>query len=137
MSAGKELWSAMYQALKANAALVALVEGIHDKAPIEPWGGKNAYISRGPFIGSAEDADCIFGQEITAQIDIWSRKPNRWSMDDMIAEVRRSLHEKEFPLGETALATMQVRLWRNIDDPDPTTQHGIVQVLATIEEFVA
>ncbi|EPE99532.1 DUF3168 domain-containing protein [Rhizobium grahamii] len=134
MSAGKELWGAIYQALKANSALVALVDGIHDKAPNDPWGAKGAYISRGPFYGSSDDADCILGQEITAQIDIWSRKPSRWSMDDMIAEVRRALHGKEFPLDELALATMEVRLWRVVDDPDPTQQHGIVQVLALIEE---
>lgn len=134
MSAGKELWSAIYHALTANAAMVAMVEGIHDKAPDQPWGAKNAYISRGPFYGSSEDADCILGQEITGQIDIWSRKASRWSMDDMIAEVRRSLHQKEFPLDEMALATMEVRLWRVVDDPDPNTQHGTVQILAIIEE---
>jgi hypothetical protein len=134
VSAGKQLWDAIYQALLDNDALVALVDGIHDKAPSSPWKARNAYISRGPFYGIADDADCIFGQEITAQIDIWSRQPNRWSMDDMIAEVRRSLHEKDLALGDLALATLQVRLWRNIDDPDPTTQHGIVQVVALIEE---
>lgn len=134
MSAGKELWSAIYHALLANGALVALVDGIHDKAPKEPWGANGAYITRGPFYGTSDDADCIFGQEITAQIDIWSRKPSRWSMDDVIAEVRRSLHAKEFPLDEMALATMEVRLWRVVDEPDPTTQHGIVQILALIEE---
>ncbi|MBW9113151.1 DUF3168 domain-containing protein [Rhizobium cauense] len=134
MSAGKELWDAIYQALISNSALLALVDGIHDKAPKEPWKAKNAYISRGPFYGVADDADCIFGQEITAQIDIWSRKPNRWSMDDMIAEVRRALHEKELPLADMSSATLQVRLWRNLDDPDPTTQHGVVQIVALIEE---
>lgn len=134
MSAGKELWAAMYGALTTNAALMAMVDGIHDKAPDNPWGAKAAYITRGPFYGTSEDADCISGQEITAQIDIWSRKSSRWACDDIVDEVRRSLHEKEFPLDEMALATIEVRLWRVIDDPDPTTQHGIVQVVALLEE---
>jgi len=134
MSAAGELWDAMLAAMKANAALVEMVDGIHDKAPAEPFKSKQAYISRGPFYGSPEDADCIIGQEITSQIDIWSRKTSRWAMDDMISEVRRSLHEKELPLSTAALATIQVRLWRNTDDPDQTQQHGIVQVLAVIEE---
>ncbi|NLS07610.1 DUF3168 domain-containing protein [Rhizobium sp. P32RR-XVIII] len=134
MSAGKELWAAIYGALKANAALVAMVDGIHDKAPEQPWGAQNTYVSRGPFYGSSDDAECIYGQEITAQIDIWSRKPSRWAVDDIIAEVRQSLHEQEFPLDEMALATIEVRLWRVIDDPEPTTQHGIVQVVALLEE---
>lgn len=134
MSAGKELWAAILGALEANAALVAMVDGIHDKAPKEPWGTNGAYISRGPFYGTSDDADCILGQEITAQIDIWSRKTSRWAMDDMIDEVRRSVHEKEFPLDDMALATIEVRLWRVIDDPDPATQHGIVQIVALLEE---
>jgi len=134
MSAGKELWSAMFRALTANAVLVGLVDGIHDKAPDEPWGAQKAYISRGPFSGSAEDAECIPGQEITAQIDIWSRKSSRWAIDDIVDEVRRTLHEKEFPLDQMALATIEVRLWRVIDDPDPTQQHGIVQIVALLEE---
>lgn len=134
MSAGKDLWDAMLDALKANAALMALVDGIHDKAPANPWGARQVHLTRGPFTGSPEDADCIIGQEITAQIDIWSRKPNRWVMDDVIAQVRKTLHEAELPLTDLALAALQVRLWRITDDPDPTQQHGVVQVLAIIEE---
>lgn len=134
MSAGKDLWRAIFETLNANADLSALVDGIHDKAPADPWGDKQVYISRGPFSGSPDDADCIFGQEITAQLDIWSRQPNRWSVDEVIGQVRKSLHETELLLNEGALATIQVRLWRVTDDPDPTQQHGIVQVLALIEE---
>ncbi len=134
MSAGKELWRAIFETLTADAALAAMVDGIHDKAPNDPWGEKQAYISRGPFSGSPDDADCIFGQEISAQLDIWSRQNNRWSVDEIIGQVRKSLHEAELLLDEGALATIQVRLWRVTDDPDPMQQHGIVQVLALIEE---
>jgi hypothetical protein len=134
MSAGKELWRSILSALKGNAALMALVDGVHDKAPKEPWGEKQTYISRGPFSGSPDDADCILGQEITAQIDIWSREPNRWVVDDVIAQVRKSLHEAELPFAEGAIAAIQVRLWRVTDDPDPNQQHGLVQILAVIEE---
>lgn len=134
MSAVTELWRSILNALKDNAALMAMVDGIYDKVPKEPWGEKQIHISRGPFTGSSEDADCIIGQEITAQIDIWSREPNRWSVDDVIAQVRKSLHEAYLPLNEGALAAMEVRLWRITDDPDQTQQHGIVQVLALIEE---
>ena len=134
MSAGKDLWGAMLTAMKANSSLMSLVDGIYDKAPANPFGARETYISRGPFSGSSEDAGCIFGQEITAQIDIWSRKPNRWSVDDVISQVRKALHEAYLPLSSTALATIEVRLWRVTDDPDPTQQHGVVQVLAIVEE---
>lgn len=134
MSAGKELWGAILQALKADASLVAMVDGIHDKAPSNPWGSNAAYISRGPFYGAPDDAECIPGQQITAQIDIWSRASSRWAMDELIGKVRKALHDKELALGDFALATIEVQLWRNTDDPDPTTQHGVVQVSALIEE---
>lgn len=134
MSAGKDLWRAILSALKGNAILMTLVDGIHDKAPKNPWGTNETYISRGPFSGAPDDADCIIGQEITAQLDIWSRTPNRWTVDDVIAQVRKSLHEAELPLVAGALASIQVRLWRVTDDPDPTQQHGIVQILAVVEE---
>jgi len=133
MSAGKELWDAILAALKANASLVAMVDGIHDKAPSSPWKAKNAYITRGPFYGSSDDSECVAGQEITAQIDIWSRASNRWNVDEIVEQVRYSLHEADLPLGDYALATCQVRLWRIVDDPDPLQQHGIVQVVALVE----
>ncbi|WP_377299725.1 DUF3168 domain-containing protein [Rhizobium sp. SGZ-381] len=134
MSAGKELWKALYNAMLANAQLVALVDGIYDKAPSSPWGGNQAYISRGPFVGTSDDSDCIIGQEFTVQIDIWSRNPNRWSVDDIISEVRAALHEQELTLESCALASLSVRLSRVIDDPDPSQQHGVIQVLAFVEE---
>ena len=134
MSATREFWEAMREAMQANASLLALVDGIFDKAPAKPWGPKQVYITRGPFSGSAEDADCIIGQEITAQIDIWSRKPSRWAVDDVIAQIRKSLHEAYLPMAEGALAAIEVRLWRVTDDPDQTQQHGVVQVLAVVEE---
>lgn len=134
MSAGQDLWQAIYDALTGSAALVALVDGIYDKAPDDPWGENEVYITRGPFYGSPEDADCIIGQEITGQIDVWSRRPDRWSVDDVIGQVKFSLHNQDLAMGETALATIEVRLWRVTDDPDPTQQHGIVQVVAVVEE---
>lgn len=134
MSAGKDLWGAMLQAMKADAELVSMVDGIFDKVPTNPWGAKQAYISRGPFYGSPEDADCIGAQEITVQIDIWSRAPNRWTMDDLIQRVRSILHEQELELSGSALATISVRLWRNTDDPDVNQQHGVVQIVAIVED---
>ena len=134
MSAGSDLWSAIHAALEASVNLMALIDGVYDKAPSSPWRGKNIHVTRGPFAGSADDAECVPGQEITAQIDIWSRQPNRWSVDDVIGQIRDVLHEADLPLASGAVATMQVRLWRVTDDPDPNQQHGIVQVVAIVED---
>ncbi|MFC3163060.1 DUF3168 domain-containing protein [Ciceribacter thiooxidans] len=133
MSVGQELWDAVRGAMLADAAVMALVNAVYDKVPDSPWGDKNAYISRGPFYGIPDDAECIDGQEITVQLDIWSRRPDRWSMDDMIAAVRAVLHEQDFDLGTSALVSLRVSLWRIIDDPDPLTVHGVVQLDALVE----
>ena len=134
MSAGKELWGAIRNALLAEPTVTAELNAIYDKVPNSPWGEKNAYMSRGPFYGTPDDADCVEGQEITIQLDIWSRKPNRWSMDDTISAVRKVLHERDLVLPTRALASLRITLWRIIDDPDPLTVHGVVQVTALIEE---
>lgn len=135
MSVGKELWGAIRNALIADAALMADVNGVYDKAlPTDPWGAKQSYITRGPFFGSPDDADCVVGQEVTLQIDIWSRDPNRWSTDDIVSGVRRVLHNQEVTLTENALVSLEVTLWRVMDDPDLSTTHGVVQVTARIEE---
>ncbi len=135
MSSGKDLWVAVHQALVTDTAVMALVDDVFDKVTESPWGEKEAYISRGPFYGIADDADCVDGQEITAQIDIWSRRPDRWSMDDMVSAVRAALHEKDFDLSASALVSLRVSLWRIMDDPDPLTVHGVVQLTALIEEM--
>lgn len=137
MSVGRELWNLVRTTLQAETALMAEIEAIYDKVPLKPWGTKKAYISRGPFFGAPDDADCIPGQEITMQIDIWSQKSNRWSVDEMVAAVRAVLHERDLQLTDNALVEMRVTLWRIVDDPDPLTVHGIVQVTAMVEEPIA
>ena len=133
MSVGKELWGTIRNALLAEPTVTAELNAIYDKVPNSPWGEKNAYMSRGPFYGVPDDAECINSQEITVQLDIWSRKPNRWSMDDTIAAVRKTLHDRRLQLAQNALVSLRVSLWRIMDDPDPLTVHGVVQLTALVE----
>lgn len=135
MSVGGQLWDMVYGALKADSAVMSLVDDIYDKVPEEAWKAPRlAFISRGPFFGVPDDADCISGQEVTIQIDVWSRRPNRWSCDDIVDAVRRVFHRASFDLPQGALCDVRVTLWRVIDDPDPLTTHGVVQITATVEE---
>lgn len=133
-SPAAETWKLIQNTLEATPAVMALVDAVYDKVGNNPWKAKNAYISRGPVYGVDDGADCVDGQELTFQIDIWSRKPNRWSCDDIVEEVRQALHERDdLHLTENALAQLRVTLWRVMDDPDPNTVHGIVQVVAAVE----
>ena len=137
MSPTRELWTAIVARLKADTALMALVDAVYDKADPAQWtGAKFANITRGPNYGVDESADCIPGVEITQQIDVWTRDTRRSACDDVVYAVRRALHDAELTLTDSALVSLTVTLWRVVDDPNPSTQHGIVQVVALVEEPV-
>lgn len=135
-SPASELWDAVHEALKASAALMALVDDVYDKAPKSPWKSKNAYISRGPVYGTDDSAECIIGSEITLQLDVWSRKPSRSSCDDIVFLAKRVFEGSALTLPSFGLAGINVVLWRVVDDPDPLQQHGILQLAAMIDEWV-
>lgn len=133
MSPARDLWKAIRSALLADPNVSGLVSSVYDKVPTSPWGAKKAYISRGPTYGSDDGADCIDGQEITIQIDVWSRANDTGTCSDIVEAVRLALHEEELALGDNALVEIRVEVWRVVDDPDPLTTHGIVQAVALIE----
>lgn len=135
MSPSRELWAAIVAKLNATAAVMALVDRVYDKADEQQWDGdKQAVITKGPVYGSDESADCVDGQEVTIQIDVWTRGTRRSLCDDVVHAVRRALNGADISLSEFALASISVVLWRVMDDPDPLTQHGVIQVTALIEE---
>lgn len=135
MSPSRELWAAIVARLNATTAVTTLVDRIYDKADEQQWAGvKQAVITKGPVYGSDESADCVDSQEITIQIDVWTRGTRRSLCDDVVHAVRRALNGASLPLTEFALAGISVVLWRVMDDPDPLTQHGVIQVSALIEE---
>ena len=131
-----ELWAGVRDVLLANAPLMAMIDAVYDKEPKNPWKGKSAHISRGPVYGTDDSADCIAGSEIILQLDIWSRKPSRHSCDDILFAAKRAVEAADIQLPSFGLVDINVVLWRVIDDPDPLTQHGILQFAAMIEEAV-
>jgi predicted DNA-binding protein len=133
-SPAAETWTLIQNTLAGDPGVMALVDTVYDKVGTNPWKVKNAHISRGPVYAVDDGADCIDGLEITFQIDVWSRKPSRWQCDDIVEAVRKALHERDdLQLAQNALLQLRVTLSRVIDDPDPLTVHGIVQVTATVE----
>jgi hypothetical protein len=68
-----EVQKLIYDTLKADAAVMALVDGVYDEAPSNPFGAKQAYIGIGSSDVVTDDADCILGAEVTFQLDAWSR----------------------------------------------------------------
>ncbi|MAZ17885.1 MAG: hypothetical protein CL535_16340 [Ahrensia sp.] len=134
MSSTAEVQKLLYDTLKGDGAIMAIANGVYDRVPDNPFGQKTAYISFGSIDTAEDDADCITGVEITAQIDVWSKKPGKVECRTLTDLVRRKLHRASLELTENALVGTWVVLTRVFSDPDPLTSHGVVQVTCMVEE---
>lgn len=130
---GYELQVLIVATLKADAAIMTLVNGVYDTPPADPWGTKKAYISVGPTDVLTDDADCIDGEEHNIQLDIWSRAVGAVECKKICAAVKASLHNAAIELTDNALCGISVDSYRTFRDPDGLTTHGIVPVVAVIE----
>ncbi|GCA51789.1 hypothetical protein KGO5_04246 [Sinorhizobium sp. KGO-5] len=142
MSSAAELQKLYFDTLKADSDVMALAYGVYDRVPEKPFGpvdaagntSKTAYISFGPIDSVEDDAECITGLEVTAQIDVWSRAVGFVECKRLVDLVRKALHRRSLALTENALVDTWVELTRVFRDPDGQTSHGVVQVRAMIEE---
>lgn len=98
---------------------------------------QSPYISLGPTSINPDDADCIPGDEITFQLDVWT-----WGAGEAHSSVQcrkicsavgRLLHRAELPLNTNALASLELVLTRIMRDPDNVTNHGVMQFTAVVE----
>lgn len=121
--------------LKANTALMALINGVYDVPPASPWGTKNAYVSLGATDIIPDDADCVTGETHTVQIDVWSRAVGMPACKAICSAVKRSLHDAPVEFAENALVSVQCTLSRTLRDPDGLTNHGVLQFEFRIEDL--
>lgn len=136
MSVQVEIQKLIRDTLLANVAVVALVEGVHDRVPDEPWGSKAAYISFGPVDVVEDDADCIIGGIHAVQIDCWSRQVGSVHCKHIVDAVKAALHGKPLQLPSYGLVQVRVPMRRVFADPDGLTTHGVVSVEIDAEELV-
>lgn len=137
----EELIGAAITALKADADLGGMVgTRIYDRVP-EKAAGKagveTPYVSLGPMSSVTADADCIDGEEITLQFDVWSRGDGDAyggrEARRIMAAIRRALSDAELVLADNALVTLTFELKRLGRDADGATWHGLVQFSAVVE----
>ncbi|MET3899673.1 hypothetical protein ABIB57_003635 [Devosia sp. UYZn731] len=141
MDASLELLTAAIVLLKADAAVAALVaDRIYDRVPERQEGGPAVpfpYISVGPSTSVPDDFDCVDGEEITVQFDIWTNGPDEaygsTQCRKISGAVKKALHDVDLPLAVNALVSLQCEMVRIIDDPNPAISHGVVQFTATVE----
>ena len=141
MDASLELLTAALTRLRATTAVTDFVgTRIYDRVPENQDGTPNVvfpYISVGPSSSVPDDFDCMDGEEITIQFDVWTS-----GADDAYGSaqcrkisgaVKKALHDVELPLAVNALVTLQLEVLRIIDDPNPAISHGVVTFTGTVE----
>jgi hypothetical protein len=135
MSVQAELQKLVKDTLAADASVMALVDGIHDRVPTSPFKAKMAYLAFGPSDVVSDDADCIVGDEITLQVDVFCRHSDLdVTCRRIVDAVKRSLHGQELELTTNALVEIRVDSRRVFRDPDGLTSHGVVTIIAMVEE---
>lgn len=141
MDASLELLTAALNTLRATGAVTALVgQHIYDRVPEKQDGTPNVpypYISVGPSSSIPDDFDCVDGEEITVQLDVWTSGDNEAygsaQCRQISGAVKRALHDAELPLTVNALVTLQWETTRIVDDPNPAISHGVLTFTATVE----
>jgi hypothetical protein len=140
MDAGTELLRSMLDALRATSAVTDLVEDRISDRPQGRLGTPAAvypYISVGPTTSIPDDFDCLDGEEITLQLDVWTSGDDVAFASVQCREIsdiiKRRLHNADLVLAENALVTLTWATTRILDDPNPAIRHGAVQFTATVE----
>lgn len=130
-SASLEMQGAIVARLKASPAVTALIGArVYDTIPTPV---QFPYVSFGPSDELADNADCIAADEITFQIDAWSRATGFPEVRKIAAAVRAALHEHEFDLTDNAFVSFEHRTTRVFRDPDGLTSHAAIEFRAIVE----
>jgi hypothetical protein len=141
MEASVELIKAVFEHLKATPAVTDFVaQHIYDRVPEETDGSTGVpfpYVSLGPSSTIPDDFDCLQGEEITIQLDVWSSGSGEafstMQCRKICGAIKKSLHDVDLSLPTNALVTLQHEITRIIDDPNPAIHHGVIQFTATVE----
>ena len=127
-----ELQKAVVAALKADAALSALVgDRVYDRAPqrvVFP------YVAIGEMQVLSDDVDCISGFEVYLTIHVWSRAYGRVECREISSAIYDVLHEAELNLNGLAFVEVRLRDMTDLADPDGESTHGVVTFRALIDE---
>lgn len=141
MDASYELILAAINQLRVTPAVTALVGArIYDRVPEKTDGTPNVafpYISMGPSTSIPDDFDCMDGEEITIQFDVWTSGSGEAfgsvQCRKITGAMKRALHDVDLTLPVNALVTLQHEITRVLRDPNPAITHGVIQFTATVE----
>lgn len=139
MSASLDLQDLILNTLKADATLMAMINGVWDIRPADATSfasPKLACVTFGPTDYVEDDADCITAGVHTFQLDVWTRTAGYPMCKQICDRIKAVLHEADLSIPTSnALAFIRVPSVRYMRDSDGTTSHGIITVTAAIEEL--
>ncbi|MCA1365926.1 DUF3168 domain-containing protein [Bradyrhizobium sp. BRP14] len=130
-----ELQGAIVARLKADADLMALVNGVYDQPPDTAFATpKESYVTIGEAQFLRDDATCVSGGEVYLTLHAWSRKvgyPVAKQIGDAVAE---SLHLAPLTLATNRLISVMHRQTRVFRDADGLTNHAVIDFVANVEK---
>ena len=127
----KELQGAIYDRLRLDANVIAAVGSqIYDQVPDSAGFPR---ITFGPKDLVPENFECIVGNRITVQIDVWAREPGM-AVDEIAEIVRVALLTVDVTLTVNAVATFELRNIVFLDDPDGLTKHAAMYFEVFVEQ---
>jgi hypothetical protein len=130
-----ELQGAIVARLKADAGLMALVNGVYDQPPDTAFATpKESYVTIGEAQFLRGDATCVSGGEVYLTMHAWSRKVGYPVAKQIADAVSESLHLAPLTLATNRLISIMHRQTRVFRDPDALTSHAVIDFVANVEK---
>ncbi|MFC0243673.1 DUF3168 domain-containing protein [Rhodopseudomonas telluris] len=119
-----ELQAALVAALKADAALSALIAGrIYDAVPTD---AVFPYVSLGPCQVLPMRAGCIDGAEVYPQIDVWSRAVGFPECKRIAKALVAALDDQDLAVSDHHTVLFDHQSTNYLRDPDGKTSHAAI-----------
>ena len=132
-AATSELQKVIIQTLSNDADVKEIVDGrVFDSVPLK---AEYPYISLGPMTSDTTLADCLELDNISVQIDVWSRDVSSEEMRELANAVRWALTKTDLALEKHGLVLFNHENTRELRDPDGLTSHAAVNFDVIVERF--
>ena len=132
-AATSELQKVIIQTLSNDADVKEIVDDrVFDSVPLK---AEYPYISLGPMTSDTTLADCLELDNISIQIDVWSREVSSEEMHELTHAVRRALTKSDLILEKNGLVLFNHESTRELRDPDGLTSHAAVNFDVIVERF--
>lgn len=132
-AATSELQKVIIQTLSNDEDVKDIVDGrVFDSVPLK---AEYPYISLGPMTSDTTLADCLELDNISIQIDVWSRDVSSAEMRELANAVRQALTKSDLALEKNGLVLFNHENTRELRDPDGLTSHAAVNFDVIVERF--